>query len=189
MGNEFAKKYDISENYVGTAGHNQLWKIFPCSVKEKEPSNAKENAALKRKEELSIWIFQKEELSKLKTIPDKTVQEQLFQIMRKDVLCFKDMSHSGIVRVVEVLEENKKVSAIVTEKIICSLADLLQRFEHIPGKYSWHSQHLEENGSISEIEISRGLLNISEGLQYMHNVKRRLHLGVSPGTSIIYPCI
>lgn len=85
------------------------------------------------------------------------------------------------------LEENRKVFAIVTERVLCSLADLLQRFEHIPGRYGWHAQHLEDNGTITEMEISRGLLNIAEGLQYMHNVKRRLHLNVTPECIVITP--
>jgi hypothetical protein len=183
MGNELAKKYDIPEQHVATAGNNQMWKIFPCSLKETNSGSSKDVSSQKKKpEEMSIWLFNKDDLAKRSPpLTDKSQVEQITQIMKKDILCFKDMSHAGIVRIVEVLEDNKKVFAVVTEKIICSLHDLLNRFEHIPSRYSWHSSYLEENGAISEIEISRGLLSIAEGLQYMHTVKRRLHLNVSPG--------
>lgn len=62
---------------------------------------------------------------------------------------------------------------------------MLSRFEDIPGRYSWHSSYLEDNGTISETEISRGFLNIAEGLQFLHTVQKRLHLSVSPESIVI----
>ena len=39
--------------------------------------------------------------------------------------------------------------------------------------------------SLSDIEISRGLLNLIEGLQYLHTVQRKLHLSVSPENIVV----
>ena len=38
---------------------------------------------------------------------------------------------------------------------------------------------------MSEMEISRGLLNLTEGLQYLHNVQRKLHLNIAPDSVVI----
>ena len=75
----------------------------------------------------------------------------------------------------------------MTERIVCSLADLLERFQSIPGGYNGLSNYLEDGGTISEVEISRGVLNITEGLQYLHHIKRKLHLSVSPENIVIVP--
>jgi serine/threonine protein kinase len=85
----------------------------------------------------------------------------------------------------QVFDENKQSFSFVTERIICSLADILHRFDGIPGGQMNCSQYLEENGTLSEIEISRGLLNITEGLQYMHHIQRKLHANVSPENIVI----
>lgn len=46
-------------------------------------------------------------------------------------------------------EDSRKGVAFVTERIVCSLADLLSRFEQIPGRYNWHSNYLEPNATIT----------------------------------------
>lgn len=93
MGNEIGKKYDVPNTHNATAGHCQLWKIYPCT--RKDPLN---------REDVSIWICQKEDLAKRTPNPitDKSIQEQIFQILRKDVACCKDLSHNGTIRVHEV---------------------------------------------------------------------------------------
>mmetsp|Transcript_8941 Transcript_8941/g.13432 ORF Transcript_8941/g.13432 Transcript_8941/m.13432 type:complete len:1031 (-) Transcript_8941:98-3190(-) len=179
MGNEITKKYELPAEHNATAGLCQLWKIYPGYKMAKDMT----------KREVSVWIMTKDGLSKRDPIPvtEKSHVEQVFQIMKKDVLTMKDMSHGGIVKVIEVVEEGRKGIAFVTERIVCSLADLLQRFESIPGRYSWHSVYLDPSATITEVEISRGILNIASGLQYLHSVKRRLHLNISPESIVLTP--
>lgn len=49
----------------------------------------------------------------------------------------------------KVAEDSRKGMAFVTERIVCSLADLLSRFEQIPGRYNWHTNYLESNATIT----------------------------------------
>jgi len=94
MGNEITKKYDFPQVHNATAGHNQLWKIYPGVSKE-------------TKEEVSLWIMQKDDLSNSKRKPgpvnDKAVLEQIFQIMRKDINVTKEITHGGVIRIIEVI--------------------------------------------------------------------------------------
>jgi SCY1-like protein 2 len=85
------------------------------------------------------------------------------------------------------VEESRKGIAFVTERVVCSLADILSRFEQVPGRYNWHSTYVEPNATITEVEISRGILNIAAGLQYLHTVKKKLHLNVSPESIVLTP--
>jgi SCY1-like protein 2 len=178
MGNELGKKYDIPQNHTATAGLCQLFKLYPVTPKEGSVTD-----------ELTLWLMQKDDLTMRATNPitDKTTLERIFQVMRKDINAAKDMSHSGLVKVIDVLEDNKKAFAFVTERILCSLADFLNQFSHIPGGFSFHQNYLEPNGTILEAEISRGFLNIVEGLQYMHNVQKKLHLNISPESIVMTP--
>ena len=88
------KKCELPEEPNATAGLGQLWKIFPGVKMTKDGV----------KKEVSVWILTKESLSKRDPIPitDKNIVEQVFQIMKKDLLTMKDMSHGGIVKVFEV---------------------------------------------------------------------------------------
>ena len=63
---------------------------------------------------------------------------------------------------------------------MCSLADVINRFENIPNGLDIHFNHFDSLGVFSEIEISRGLLQLAEGLQYLHTVQKRLHLSINP---------
>ena len=87
----------------------------------------------------------------------------------------------------QVFDENKQAFSFVTERIICSLADILNHFDGVPGGYQKCSNFFESNGTLSEVEISRGLLNITEALQFMHHIQRKLHTCVSPENIVIVP--
>lgn len=91
MGNAIAKKFDIPKEHTATAGHCDLWKIYPGTRKADG-------------EEVSVWTMQKDELAKRKPVPltDKVLAEQVFQVMRKDMVTLKDCDCIGVLKVVEV---------------------------------------------------------------------------------------
>eukprot|EP00981_Chlorochromonas_danica_P003586 scaffold662_cov281-Ochromonas_danica.AAC.1 len=180
MGNSVTKKFDVPKEHTATAGHLQLWKIWPG--KSKDSSG----------QAVSIWVFDKAELPKRKTTTgttpytDKVVVEQIYQIMRKDMMTIKEMHPSAsVLNSLEVIEDSKSTLVFTTERIVCSLADLLGEFEQVPGGHAIHSDFFDQNGLFSEIEISRAFLLLSQGIQYLHNVQRRLHLNISPESVVI----
>jgi SCY1-like protein 2 len=84
------------------------------------------------------------------------------------------------------VEDSKNAIVFSTERIICSLSDLLTNFEHIAGGFAELSGFIDNSpSSISETEISRGLFNIAQGLQYLHTVQRKLHMNVTPECVVI----
>ena len=91
MGNSVTKKFDVPKEHTATAGHLQLWKIWPGKAKDASGSP------------VSIWTFDKSELAKKKTpsgatpYTDKAIVEQIYQIMRKDMTTIKEMHQSSSV--------------------------------------------------------------------------------------------
>ena len=83
------------------------------------------------------------------------------------------------------VEDSKNGIAFTTERIVCSLADILNNFSNVPGGAAEHVSFFESGGAVSEMEISRGLLNISLAIQYLHTVQRKLHLNVTPENIVI----
>ena len=140
---------------------------------------------------VSIWVFDKNELNdkKKKTpVSDKAMIEQLFQIMKKDFSALKEANFpTAILKIEEVVEEGKSALVFTTEPIICSLADIFNKFDNLPGGGSIPSiSTFFENGFVvSELEVSRGLHNLLEGLQYIHTVMRKLHLNINPESVVI----
>lgn len=53
-------------------------------------------------------------------------------IYRRDVKKLRTLRHPNVIRVVDVLEENKKYIALVTEPILCSVANMCKNFTNIP---------------------------------------------------------
>ena len=95
MGNSLiTKNFDLSKDNSATAGHLNLWKIYD-GVKKGTTDT------------VSVWTMQKDELSKRKSVPitDRTLAEQLFQIMRKDMITLKDLNCDGFIRIIEVLSD------------------------------------------------------------------------------------
>jgi hypothetical protein len=94
MGNEITKKYELPPEHNATAGLLQLWKIYPGVKLTKDMV----------KKDISVWIMSRDALAKRDPFPitEKNVLEQIFQILRKDLMTMKEMNHGGIVKIIEV---------------------------------------------------------------------------------------
>ena len=92
MGNTIAKKYDLPTQHSASAGLCKLFKIYHGTNKENQA-------------EISVWNLSKDDLLKrVPPIKDKSVQEQLYAIIRKDINSIKDnpADCSGLLRAIEV---------------------------------------------------------------------------------------
>ena len=95
MGNAVTKNFDVPKDYSATAGHCSLYKIWQGKKKE-------------TLEEVSVWTFDKSDLMKRKVNPvnDKAHQEQILNLMRKDLTCLKECNCEGIIQIIEVIKFN-----------------------------------------------------------------------------------
>jgi hypothetical protein len=126
MGNAIAKKYDMPDQHTASAGLAQLWRLYPATQRETG-------------REVPLWVYQKDDLGKEEQMrPDKSTTDNVFLTMRKDMITMRDLKDesNGVVKCLKVIEDTKNSLVFVTERVVCSLADLLQRFEKISGGVS-----------------------------------------------------
>ena len=102
-------------------------------------------------------------------------------------MTLKTLQSENIISIIEVVEESKSAFVFSTERIVCSLADVLKKFDMVTDGFAMHRHYFDDTGAFSELEISRGVLQITEGLQYLHTVARLLHLSVSPENIVFTP--
>ena len=83
------------------------------------------------------------------------------------------------------MEHTRTSIVFTTERIVCSLADILNNCKHVPDGLAEHTKFFEANRSISEIEIARGMLSVARGLQFLHAAQNTLHMNVTPESIVI----
>jgi len=57
-----------------------------------------------------------------------------FPFLPQDIRALRELNHPSILKVLDVLEENKKCLAFVAERVSFSLANALHRFQNLPAK-------------------------------------------------------
>ena len=89
MGTNVQTRFDIPQEHIATAGHSQLWKIWPGKNKETGQF-------------VSIWVFDKNEF-KNDGLYDDVMIEEIYQIMKNDLNVIKEsQSCSNLISAVEV---------------------------------------------------------------------------------------
>lgn len=84
--------------------------------------------------QVSVWLLDKQELSDLGA-SEKGSVDRVLEVYRRDAqeLLKLKLKHPGIVQVIEPLEETESVMAMVTEPVLYSLANVLERSDHSTG--------------------------------------------------------
>ncbi|CAM9777223.1 unnamed protein product, partial [Discosporangium mesarthrocarpum] len=159
MGNEIGKRYEMSDDPVASGGLACLWKIY--SAKDKLSG-----------ELVSVHVFKKDELKDL----DKARREQVLEILRREMKVLTGMSHPSVVRHIETFEESRTALAFVTERLTCSLANAIG-----DGPSGLEPEVASSaRRRVERYEVARGLFGLVEGLQFVHTIKRRVHLNLAP---------
>jgi hypothetical protein len=113
MGNAIAKKFNLPKEHTATAGHVSNWKIWPGKSKDAGGQL------------VSIWAFDKTDLTKRKLNPvtDKTIVEQVFQIMKRDFHVMKDSKAcSSVVQIIEVCKFRNVGETVRWRGVYCGCA-------------------------------------------------------------------
>lgn len=166
---QIAKKYEMDEEPTASGGLACLWKIYKAT--EKASGNP-----------VSVFVFTKEDLKDV----DKALREQVLVILRREVKVLEGMAarkHPSVVRHIESFEETKKVLAFVTERVSCSLADAIGEG---PSTLPPAAASAARRG-FERYEVARGFYGLCEGLQFVHTIRRRLHLNLAPESIFLAP--
>ena len=157
-GDAIAKKYDMEKEHSASGGHRYLWKVY-------------DGVHRKSKFPVSIFVLEKDN-EQIKSL-SKTEKEALIESFRKEIAILKAFSAAKpepcpyVLRLFEAIEESKKILAFVTERVHCSLGNLLKDFTNLP----MDAQSSNTSGSLltrnlATLEITRGSAQILETLQF-----------------------
>ncbi|KAK3332064.1 kinase-like domain-containing protein [Cercophora scortea] len=181
--------YSISPNLTSTAGP---WKIYPA----KKKSTGKE---------YSVFVFDKKSLeahtsglSRSHATAFKKVAEEVVERLKKEASSLARLRHPGVLELVEPVEDTRGGGLqFVTEAVTASLASLLQEKddqERSGGVGGRSSRYVMEDADgtrrrreleIDELEIQKGLLQVSKALEFLHENAGLVHGNLTPDAILV----
>ncbi|KAL1138476.1 hypothetical protein AAG570_008539 [Ranatra chinensis] len=158
-GNPVTREYEVT-NHIASAGPGLLWKVYSGYKKStRQPA--------------SIFVFEKRQV-----VPQD--KEMVIETLRKGISHLTKLRHPQILVVQHPLEESRDCLAFATEPVFSSLANILGRRENLPS----NGEHI--NGyELFDVEIKYGLLQIGEGLAFLHRDAKMLHHNLCPASIVI----
>ncbi|CAH0553723.1 unnamed protein product [Brassicogethes aeneus] len=160
-GNPVTREFDAAA-HIASAGPGLLWKIYKGSKRS-------------TKQEASIFVFEKRQLEKY----NRTDREIVLETLRKGIMQLTKIRHPQILTVQHPLEESRESLAFATEPVFASLANVLGETTNMPQPANMSDYKLYD------VETKYGLLQLSEGLAFLHNDVKLLHKNICPESIVI----
>lgn len=173
----------IGPNLLSISNENQVQ--LPS---ESKSANINE---VNSKQLFSVFVFDKKQLD---VIPNKIDRELALEHIKKGVTQLTRLRHPSILTVHHPLEESRSSLAFVTEHVYGNLDSILndERRKRVNSKPTTKkvsdnlvdlttdlgpkdSDYQSDNCELDEIQIKAGLLQLCDGLQFLHNDAKLLH--------------
>jgi SCY1-like protein 2 len=184
-----SSNYSVSPNPTSTAGP---WKIYDA----KKKSTGKT---------YSVFVFDKKSLDahgsslgRSGASSFKKSVEEVVERLKKEASSLAKLRHPSVLELVEPVEETRGGGLqFVTEAVTASLASLLQEKddqERSGGPGGRSSRYVTEDADgvrrrreleIDELEIQKGLLQISKALEFLHENAGLVHGNLTPDAVLI----
>ncbi|XP_076234556.1 SCY1-like protein 2 [Calliopsis andreniformis] len=161
-GNPVTREFEVIA-HIASAGPGLLWKIYSGYKKS-------------TKQEAAIFVFEKRVLDKY----PKNDREIILETLKRGVTQLTKLRHPQILTVQHPLEESRDSLAFATEPVLASLANILGHHENLPQPLPM----VLKDYKLHDVEIKYGLLQLGEGLAFLHSDVKLLHRNLCP-TSIV----
>jgi SCY1-like protein 2 len=181
--------YTVSTTLTSTAGP---WKIYPAKNK-------------KTGKECSVFVFDRKSLdahrnglTRAEAAEFKRAADAVVERLKKEASAIAKLRHPGILEVVEPVEETRGGGLqFVAEAVTASLSGLLQEKddqERSGGVGGRGSRYVTEDADgnrkrreleIDELEIQKGLLQVSKALEFLHDNAGLVHGNLTPDAILI----
>lgn len=162
-GNPVTREFEVGD-HVASAGPGLIWKVFSGHKKS-------------TKQAAAVFVLEKRILDRF----ERAERDHLLDVFRKAVSQLTRLRHPQILTVQHPLEESRDCLAFATEPIFCSLANVLGRTENMPSPVPPHIRDYK----MFDVEIKYGLMQLSEGLAFLHDSVKLLHRNISPESIIV----
>ena len=150
--------------HVASAGPGLLWKVYSGYKKT-------------TRQAASVFVLERAALDRF----DRQDKEAVWELMKRGVSQLTRLRHPQILTVHHPLEESRDCLAFATEPVFCSLANALGDHDNLPSPLPEQLRGFK----MFEVELKYGLLQVAEGLGFLHGQARMLHRNICPESIVI----
>lgn len=117
----------------------------------------------------------------MERLSNKSDREAVLECLRRGIAQLTKLRHPQVLTVQHPLEESRDSLAFATEPVFASLANVLGKTDNVPQLLASKL----ENYKLHDIEIRYGLLQLGEGLAFLHADVKLLHGNLCPESIIV----
>lgn len=178
--------YTISPTLTSIAGP---WKIYPAKNK-------------KTGKEYSVFVFDRKSLDahssslgRSGAAAFKKTVEEVVERLKKEASALARLRHPSVLELVEPVEETRGGGLqFVAEAVTASLSGLLQEKDERERGSGRASRYVTEDADgtrrrreieIDELEIQKGLLQVSKALEFLHENAGLVHCNLTPDAILV----
>nr|XP_029484554.1 LOW QUALITY PROTEIN: SCY1-like protein 2 [Oncorhynchus nerka] len=153
MGNPVTREFEVGR-HIASGGPGMCWRIYNGTKKS-------------TKQEVAVFVFDKKMVEKYQ----KFDKDQIIESLKKGVQQLTRLRHPRLLTVQHPLEESRDCLAFCTEPVFASLSNVLGQWDNLPSPVPTDIKDYK----LYDVETKYGLLQISEGLSFLHSGVKMVH--------------
>ncbi|XP_070847691.1 SCY1-like protein 2 isoform X1 [Chaetodon trifascialis] len=153
MGNPVTREFEVGR-HIASGGPGMCWRIYNGTKKS-------------TKQEVAVFVFDKKMIDKYQ----KFEKDQIIDSLKRGVQQLTRLRHPRLLTVQHPLEESRDCLAFCTEPVFASLSNVLGQWENLPSPMPTDIKEYK----LYDVETKYGLLQISEGLAFLHSGVKMVH--------------
>ncbi|XP_066523289.1 SCY1-like protein 2 [Hoplias malabaricus] len=163
MGNPVTREFEVGR-HIASGGPGMCWRIYNGTKKS-------------TKQEVAVFVFDKKVIDRYQ----KFEKDQIIDSLKKGVQQLTRLRHPRLLTVQHPLEESRDCLAFCTEPVFASLANVLGQWDNLPSPVPTDIKEYK----LYDVETKYGLLQISEGLSFLHSGVKMVHGNLCPENIIL----
>uniref|UniRef100_A0A3B4DDP3 Protein kinase domain-containing protein n=1 Tax=Pygocentrus nattereri TaxID=42514 RepID=A0A3B4DDP3_PYGNA len=163
MGNPVTREFEVGR-HIASGGPGMCWRIYNGTKKS-------------TKQEVAVFVFDKKIIDRYQ----KFEKDQIIDSLKKGVQQLTRLRHPRLLTVQHPLEESRDCLAFCTEPVFASLANVLGQWDNLPSPLPTDIKEYK----LYDVETKYGLLQISEGLSFLHSGVKMVHGNLCPENIIL----
>ncbi|XP_041833031.1 SCY1-like protein 2 isoform X2 [Melanotaenia boesemani] len=153
MGNPVTREFEVGR-HIASGGPGLCWRIYNGTKKS-------------TKQEVAVFVFDKKMIDKYQ----KFDKDQIIDSLKRGVQQLTRLRHPRLLTVQHPLEESRDCLAFCTEPVFASLSNVLGQWDNLPSPVPNDIKEYK----LYDVETKYGLLQISEGLSFLHGGVKMVH--------------
>ncbi|XP_061922804.1 SCY1-like protein 2 isoform X3 [Entelurus aequoreus] len=163
MGNPVTREFEVGR-HIASGGPGMCWRIYNGTKKS-------------TRQEVAVFVFDKKMIDKYQ----KFDKDQIIDSLKRGVQQLTRLRHPRLLTVQHPLEESRDCLAFCTEPVFASLSNVLGQWDNLPSPVPNDIKDYK----LYDVETKYGLLQISEGLSFLHSGVKMVHGNLCPENIIL----